>query len=115
MQPEESVTYFVRYRGVPDPQDDFADYYRRQHARILLEMPGISRLVLHVPTGWSDPFKVVPDDTDFLAEMTFPNAEVFAAALRSEARAEARADLVNVTRGRPIEVTHQAMRSLRVL
>jgi uncharacterized protein (TIGR02118 family) len=115
MEPAESVTYFVRYRGVPAPQDDFTDYYRRQHARILLDMPGISRLVLHVPTGWDDPFKVVPDNTDFLAEMTFPNAEVLAVALQSKARADARADFANVTRGHPMQVTHQAMRSLRVL
>ena len=115
MEPTEAVTYFVRYRGVPVPRDEFADYYRHQHARILKEMPGITRLVLHVPTGWSDPFAVVPDNTDFLAEMTFPNAETFAAALKSTARAEARADFANLTRGRPMEVTHQAMRSLRVL
>ena len=115
MEPAESVTYFVRYRGVPKPHGDFTDYYRRQHARILLEMPGISRLVLHVPTEWDDPFKVVPDDTDFLAEMTFPNAQVLAAALQSKAREDARADFVNVARGQPMQVTHQAMRSLRVL
>ena len=115
MESDEAVTYFVRYRGVPEPRDDFAAYYRQQHSRILLEMPGISRLVLHMPTAWDDPFSVVPDGTDFLAEMTFPNAEILAAALQSKARAEARADLANVTRGHPIAVTHQAMRSLRVL
>ena len=115
MEPAEAITYFVRYRGVPDPHDDFADYYRRAHARILMEMPGITRLVLHMPTEWKDPFAVVPDETDFLAEMTFPSAEVFDRALQSKARAEARADFANVTHGRPMQVTHQAMRSLRVL
>lgn len=115
MEPAEAVTYFVRYRGVPEPQVDFTEYYRRAHARILMEMPGIARLVLHVPTEWSDPFAIVPDGTDFLAEMTFPSAEAFDRALQSKARADARADLANVTRGRPIQVTHQAMRSLRVL
>jgi len=115
MESDETVTYFVRYRGLPEPRDDFAAYYRRYHSRILLEMPGISRLVLHMPTAWSDPFPVMPDDTEFLAEMTFPNAESLAAALQSKARTEARADFVNFTRGRPVAVTHQAMRSLRVL
>lgn len=115
MKADEAVTYFVRYRGVPQPQGEFDDYYRREHSKILLEMPGIRRLVLHVPTSWNDPFAVVPDGTDFLAEMTFANAADLAAALQSKARAEARADLANVTRGRPITVTHQAMRSLQVL
>ncbi len=115
MSSNEAVTYFVRYRGVPQPQEEFVDYYREQHARILLEWPGIRALVLHMPTPWHDPFPVEDDATDFLAEMTFANAQALAAALKSKARAEARADLMNVTRGRPIAVTHQAMRSLRVL
>lgn len=115
MNAKEAVTYFVRYRGVPQPQDDFVTYYRERHAQILLEWPGIIRLVLHVPTSWNDPFPVEPDETDFLAEMTFANDDALALALQSKARAAARADIANVTRGRPIAVTHQAMRSLRVI
>jgi len=115
MEPAEAVTYFVRYRGLPKPRDDFDAYYRREHARILMEMPGIARLVLHMPIEWNDPFAVVPDETDFLAEMTFPSAEALASALQSKARVDARTDFANVTRGRPLQVTHQAMRSLRVL
>ena len=111
----EAVTYFVRYRGVPQPQEDFVAYYREQHAKILLEWPGLRGLVLHMPTSWDDPFPIEDDATDFLAQMTFANAQALAAALQSKARAEARADLANVTRGRPMSVTHQAMRSLRVL
>ena len=114
MTVEEAVTYFVRYRGLPQPQGDFETYYRTRHSQILSRMPGIRRLVLHVPTPWQDPFPVRPDDTDFLAEMTFAGAEAFTAAVNSKARALARDDLANLPCA-SAAVTHQAMRSLRVL
>ncbi len=113
MAVEEAVTYFVRYKGLPQPQDDFVAYYRTRHAEILAQMPGLQRLVLHVPTAWQDPFPVISDQTDFLAEMTFANEAAFKAAVASRARALARADLENLPGG--AAVTHQAMRSLRVL
>lgn len=113
MTQEELVTYFVRYRGLPQPQASFEDYYRTRHSEILLQMPGIRRLVLHVPTTWHDPFPVKPDGTDFLAEMTFADAAAFKIAVESRARAIARDDLANLpTSG--AAVTHQAMRSLRL-
>ena len=111
---EEAVTYFVRYRGLPQPQDDFVNYYRTRHSELLVQMPGIRRLVLHVPTAWRDPFPVNQDGTDFLAEMTFATAEAFEAGVESKARAAARDDLANLRRG-DAAVTHQVMRSLRVL
>lgn len=114
MTVDEAVTYFVRYRGLPQPQDGFETYYRTRHTEILMQMPGIRRLVLHVPTTWRDPFPVQPDGTDFLAEMTFANDAALKIAVESRARAIARDDLVNLPRGRAA-VTHQAMRSLRVL
>jgi len=114
MTVEEAVTYFVRYRGLPQPQDDFVTYYRTRHSRLLSQMPGIRRLVLHVPTTWNDPFPVHPDGTDFLAEMTFADSASLEAAVESKARALARDDLANLPRG-SAAVTHQAMRSLRVL
>lgn len=114
MTVEEAVTYFVRYRGLPQPQGDFESYYRTQHSEILKTMPGIRRLVLHVPTSWRDPFPVHPDGTDFLAEMTFADAAAFKIAVESRARAVARDDLANLPRG-SAAVTHQAMRSLRLL
>lgn len=114
MTVEEAVTYFVRYRGLPQPQDDFDAYYRNCHAKILGQMPAIRRLVLHMPTTWRDPFPIQPDGTDFLAEMTFSGAQEFATAVQSRARALARDDLANLPRG-SAAVTHQAMRSLRVL
>lgn len=114
MTVEEAVTYFIRYRGLPQPQDDFVTYYRNRHAKILGQMPAIRRLVLHMPTTWRDPFPVQPDGTDFLAEMTFSSAKEFATAVQSQARALARDDLANLPHG-SAAVTHQAMRSLRVL
>ena len=77
-------------------------------------MPGLRRLVLHLPTAWQDPFPVRPDGTDFLAEMTFAGAEAFTAAVNSKARALARDDLANLSCG-DAAVTHQAMRSMRLL
>jgi uncharacterized protein (TIGR02118 family) len=112
MSNEEAVTYFVRYRGLPQPQDDFNAYYRDRHSLLLKQMTGIRRLVLHVPTAWQDPFPVTPDGTDFLAEMTFADAAAFAAGVNSAARTLARRDLANLPRGGAV-VTHQAMRSLR--
>lgn len=114
MNVEDAVTYFVRYRGLPQPQDDFNTYYRTKHSELLKQMTGIRRLVLHVPTTWRDPFPVTPDGTDFLAEMTFADAAAFKIAVESRARAIARDDLANLPRG-GAAVTHQAMRSLRVL
>jgi uncharacterized protein (TIGR02118 family) len=114
MTVDEAVTYFVRYRGLPQPQDGFEGYYRTRHSEILMQMPGIRRLVLHAPTSWRDPFPVTPDGTDFLAEMTFASDAAFKIAVESRARAEARDDLANLPRG-AAAVTHQAMRSLRVL
>ena len=114
MTVEEAVTYFVRYRGLPQPQDEFVNYYSSCHAKILGQMPAIRRLVLHIPIPWRDPFPVQPDGTDFLAEMTFSSTKELATAVQSQARALARDDLANLPRGNAA-VTHQAMRSLRVL
>lgn len=114
MNVEDAVTYFVRYRGLPQPQDEFNAYYRTTHAAILKQMPGIRRLVLHLPTTWRDPFPVEHDRTDFLAEMTFADAAAFKIAVESRPRAIARDDLANLPRGGGA-VTHQAMRSLRLL
>jgi uncharacterized protein (TIGR02118 family) len=111
---DEAVTYFVRYRGLPQPQDGFERYYRTRHSEILMRMPGLERLVLHVPTAWRDPFPVTPDGTDFLAEMRFASTDALKRAVESPARAEGREDLKNLAIG-GATVTHQAMRSLRIL
>lgn len=111
---QESVTYFVRYRGLPRPHDDFLAYYRERHAEILRQWPGIRRLVLHVPLDMRDSVPVAPDGTDFLAEMTFDDAAALDRALHSQERQRARADFAQLPRGNAV-VTHQAMRSLRLL
>lgn len=114
MTPEEFVTYFVRYQGLSRPMDDFVSDYSSRHVDILRTWPGIRRIVLHAPIALQDPHPVRPDATDFLTEMTFANGEALREALHSEARALARADRVNLKHGSAL-VTHQAMRSLRLL
>ncbi|HEY7607630.1 MAG TPA: EthD domain-containing protein [Alphaproteobacteria bacterium] len=111
---EEAVTYFIRYQGIPRPHDDFVADYSGRHVDILSKWPGIRRIVLHLPMAWRDPHPVKPDPTDFLCEMSFANADALRAALNSEARALGRADRVNLKHGSAL-VTHQAMRSLRLL
>jgi uncharacterized protein (TIGR02118 family) len=102
------VSYFVRYRGQAADAHAFARYYENQHARILRGFPGIRSLILHQPMRWNDPFPVHPDGTELLAQMTFDNATDLDAALKSDARHEARADFARFP---PFagEVTHQAM------
>lgn len=114
MSLEEAVTYFVRYQGLPRPPDAFVSDYSGRHVDILRRWPGIRRIVLHTPVAWSDPHPVRPDPTDFLTEMTFASSEALQEALNSEARRRARDDRANLKHGAAL-VTHQAMRSLRLL
>ncbi len=114
MSVEDAVTYFVRYQGLPRPADDFVSDYGGRHVDILRRWPGIRRIVLHTPIAWNDPHPVRRDPTDFLTEMTFASAEALHEALNSEARTLARHDRANLKHGAAL-VTHQAMRSLRLL
>jgi uncharacterized protein (TIGR02118 family) len=102
------VSYFVRYRGQAADPLAFARYYEKEHARVLRRFSGIRSLILHQPMSWSDPFPVHPDATELLAQMTFDSAADLDAALKSEARRDARADFARFP---PFtgEVTHQAM------
>ncbi len=111
---EETVSYFVRYRDLPGPVEAFAADYNGRHVDILRTWPGIQRIVVHTPVTWHDPQGIRPDATDFLTEMTFASSDALHAALESEARARARDDRVNLKQGAAL-VTHQAMRSLRLL
>ncbi len=108
-----TVSYFVRYQGMPVPADPFVDYYRTRHAAILADFPGIRSLTLHTPVGWTDRYPVNPDPTGFLAQMTFDSAAALDAALQSEARARARDDFANLP---PVRgpVSHLAMASERI-
>lgn len=114
MSADNHVTYFVRYRGLAHPIDEFVSDYSGRHVDILKRWPGIERIVLHTPLAWHDPHPIQPDATDFLTQMTFANADALREALQSEARARARADRINLRHG-SAQVTHQAMRSLRLL
>jgi uncharacterized protein (TIGR02118 family) len=102
------VSYFVRYRGSTSDPRAFHAHYETQHAAILRQFPDIRSLILHRPAAWSDPCPVRRGETFLLAQMQFDNAGNLDAALRSEARRQARDDF---HRFPPFsgEVTHEAM------
>jgi len=65
------VSYFVRYEGQAENQEEFVRYYRERHAPILARFPGIRSIVLHQPAEWHDRFPVNPDRFSLLAQMIF--------------------------------------------
>ena len=102
------VSYFVRYRGTASDPRTFVAYYEQQHATILRRFPNIRSLVLHRPALAEDPFPVRPGDTFLLAQMQFDSASDLNAALRSQARQQARDDFHRFPQFCG-EVTHEAM------
>jgi uncharacterized protein (TIGR02118 family) len=102
------VSYFVRYRGLASEPDAFLAHYENEHAAILRRVPKIRSLILHRPTSWNDPMPVRRSETFLLAQMKFESAGELDAALRSEARREARDDF-HCFPAFSGEVTHEAM------
>ncbi|HEY2135048.1 MAG TPA: EthD family reductase [Xanthobacteraceae bacterium] len=102
------VSYFVRYRGQSQDPTGFCAYYGNQHADILRRLPGIRSLILHQPSAWNDPCPVNPGGSLLLAQMTFDAPADLDAALRSQARQEARADFSHFPQF-SAEVTHEAL------
>ena len=102
------VSYFVRYCGESPDSAAFNSYYESRHAALLRQFPNIRSLILHSPAASHDPFPVRLGKTFLLAQMQFDNAVDLDAALRSEARRQARDDF---QRFPPFsgEVTHEAM------
>ena len=102
------ISYFVRYRGSSSDPDAFQTHYETRHAAILRQFPNIRSLILHRPAAASDPFPVRPGESMLLAQMQFDSAADLNAALRSEARRQARDDFYRFP---PFdgEVTHEAM------
>jgi len=103
-----TVSYFVRYQGAADDADAFVQHYRTQHVPFLQQFPRIRGIVLHRPVDWRDPFPVNPAGDVLLAQMVFDSATDLNAALASEARARARADMPNFPRFTG-SISHQAM------
>jgi uncharacterized protein (TIGR02118 family) len=102
------VSYFVRYRGVSSDPAAFQLHYETNHAAILRRFPNIRSLILHQPSEWIDPYPVRRGESALLAQMQFDNRADLDAALRSEARRQARDDF---HRFPPFngEVSHEAM------
>lgn len=102
------VSYFVRYRGQAADSAAFTGYYAQNHAAILKRIPEIRSLVLHTPLTSGDPFPVNPGGSLLLAQMIFDNPKALDAALRSDARRDARDDFSRFP-AFEAEVTHEAM------
>jgi uncharacterized protein (TIGR02118 family) len=102
------VSYFVRYRGKAADPEAFVGYYRDRHAAILRTFPRIKSLVLHTPVAFDDPFPVRAGGTALLARMLFPDQAGLEAALRSDARKQAREDLARFG-AFDGEITHEAL------
>ena len=102
------VSYFVRYRGSSSDAHAFHAHYETRHAAILRQFPKVQSLIMHRPAAWTDPFPVQRGDTFRLAQMQFDSVSDLDAALRSDARRQARDDF---HRFPPFdgEVTHEAM------
>ena len=102
------VSYFVRYSGAAWDPDQFLDYYRTRHVAILKRFPQIRSLVLNTPVAVGDAFAVRPAGSALLAQMVFDDAAALQAALRSQARREARDDFANLPRFDG-DITHEAL------
>lgn len=102
------VSYFVRYRGNSPQPAAFLAYYRERHAQLLKQFPAIHSLVLHTPASFQDPFPIRRGGTMLLAQMIFDSAADLNAALRSDARRQARDDFSKFPQFDG-EVTHEAL------
>jgi uncharacterized protein (TIGR02118 family) len=101
------ISYFVRYEGQADDQDEFVRYYRSGHVPVLLRWPGIRAVHLHVPAFTHDPQPTKSGSVFLMAQLVFDDEEALARALASPQRAEARADMANFPEFNAA-VTHQA-------
>jgi uncharacterized protein (TIGR02118 family) len=108
-----SISYFVRYDiAVPD-REAFVARYREVHVPMLAKWPGLRRVTLHTPVGWSDPFPVNRGTAMLLAQLEFDSEEAMNGAFASPERAKAREDFKRFMTFEGT-VTHQAMRSEEV-
>lgn len=105
-----SISYFVRYDiSTPDAQA-FVERYRSRHVPILKRWPGITRVMLHTPVEWNDPYAINRGSAVLLVELEFESAAALKKALFSPERAEARLDFQSFPAFSGT-VTHQAMSS----
>lgn len=105
-----TVSYFVRYDVDLADREAFVEYYRSRHVPILARWPGITRVLLHTPLEWRDPFPVNRGRAVLLAQLEFESREAMERAFRSDERALAREDFKRFPSFSGT-VTHQAMES----
>jgi uncharacterized protein (TIGR02118 family) len=103
------ISYFVRYENLTGNTEQFLNHYRDLHVPILARWPGIQAIYLHTPATVQDTRQVIPGESTLMAQMVFASDTDLAMALRSDERAEARADFERFPSFRA-RVTHQAMR-----
>ena len=106
-----SVSYFIRYVGVPKDVAAFLEHYRLRHSRIMREYPGIRGCRLHHPIEWDDPVKVNKDNVFMLAELIFDTREDLDRALQSDVRQRSRADFLNFPPLENGEIRHLAVQT----
>lgn len=102
------ISYFVRYESLTGNTEAFLTHYHDLHVPILARWPRIQAIYLHTPAAVQDSHETVPGVSSLMAQMVFASEADLAAALRSDERAEARADFERFPAFKA-RVTHQAM------
>jgi len=103
-----SASYFVFYQGSTKEPAAFLEHYRTHHARLLLDFPGLERLVIHEETDWKDAQQISSGSFLLIAEMTFSDMRALEIAIASKERKLAREDFNNFPSWDG-KIWHQAM------
>ncbi|MEN8833284.1 EthD family reductase [Pacificibacter sp.] len=107
-----SVSYFVFYQGTTADPSSFLEYYKTAHSALLLDFPGLERLIIHEETDWADSQNVVGGSFLLIAEMVFPDMPTLETAISSSARQRARDDFDNFPAWDG-KIWHQAMNNYK--
>jgi len=108
-----TVSYFVRYEGLPADRAAFDAHYAGPHADLLRDFPGIRSLILHGPVTAKDPYPVTDAGLHLLSQMVFDSEAALQTALDSGARRSAFEDRANFPTFNGT-IRHQAMRAEKI-
>jgi uncharacterized protein (TIGR02118 family) len=108
-----SVSYFVRYEIAASDLNGFLDRYRKVHVPLVAKWPGLTRMVMHTPLEWRDPFQVNRGNAVLMAQLVFDSEAAMNEAFASPERAAAREDFKRFMTYEG-KVIHQAMKSEEV-